>query len=172
MTFPRQSLHSFISKKWGGSGVVEPKVPSSSVLTFYGSVMKTDTRLRAWLCANHFLYVEFPLSISMKSDPSLQCHCLSQLWGQEDEMVGWHHWLNGQEFEQTPGAGEGQGSLVCCSPWACKESEMTQWLNNSSLCTRLIKFFGEKKNLESLFAVGPAGFWNIWLLLTNSLLAN
>ena len=35
----------------------------------------------------------------------------------EDEMVGWHHWLNGQELAQTPGDGEGQGSLACCSPW-------------------------------------------------------
>ena len=39
----------------------------------------------------------------------------------EDEMVGWYHWLNGHEFEQTPGNGEGQGSLVCCSPWGHKE---------------------------------------------------
>ena len=40
----------------------------------------------------------------------------------EDEMVGWHHQLNGHEFEQAPGVGDGQGSLVCCSPWGCKES--------------------------------------------------
>ena len=39
----------------------------------------------------------------------------------EDEMVGWHHWLNGHEFGQALGAGDGQGSLVCCSPWGCKE---------------------------------------------------
>ena len=44
----------------------------------------------------------------------------------EDEMVGWHHRLNGQEFEQAPGYGEGQGSLVCCSPWGQKESDMTE----------------------------------------------
>ena len=43
----------------------------------------------------------------------------------EDEMVGWHHWLKGHEFEQTPGDSEGQGSLVCCSPRGCKESDMT-----------------------------------------------
>ena len=49
----------------------------------------------------------------------------------EDEMVGWHHWLNGHEFEQAPGDGEGQGSLECCSPWGHKESDMTQQLNNS-----------------------------------------
>ena len=39
----------------------------------------------------------------------------------EDEMVGWHHPLNGHEFEQTPGDREGQGSLACCSPWSYKE---------------------------------------------------
>ena len=43
----------------------------------------------------------------------------------EDEMFGWHHQLNGHESVQTPGAGEGQGSLVCCSPWGHKESDMT-----------------------------------------------
>ena len=40
-------------------------------------------------------------------------------------MVGWHHQLNGHEFEQVPGDGEGQGSLACCSPWGCKEWDMT-----------------------------------------------
>ena len=44
----------------------------------------------------------------------------------EDEMVGWHHLLNGHEFEQTPGESEGQVSLVCYSPWGCKESDMTE----------------------------------------------
>jgi len=47
----------------------------------------------------------------------------------EDEMVGWHHWLEGHEFEQAPGVGDGQGSLACCSPWGCKELDMTEWLN-------------------------------------------
>ena len=45
--------------------------------------------------------------------------------GEEDEMVGWHYWLNGHEFKQTPGDGEGQGSLVCCSSCGCKESDTT-----------------------------------------------
>ena len=44
----------------------------------------------------------------------------------EDEMVGWHHQLNGHEFEQGLGVGEGQGSLVCCSPWCHKELDMTK----------------------------------------------
>ena len=50
----------------------------------------------------------------------------------EDEMFGWHHGLNGHEYEQTPGAGEGQASLVCCSPCGCKESDTTEKLNNSN----------------------------------------
>ena len=45
--------------------------------------------------------------------------------GQEDEMVGWHHRLNGCEFEQSPGDIEGQGSLACCSPWGHKELDAT-----------------------------------------------
>ena len=44
----------------------------------------------------------------------------------EDEMVGWHHLLNGHEFEQAPGVGDGQGILVCCSPRGHKESDMTE----------------------------------------------
>ena len=44
----------------------------------------------------------------------------------EDEMVGWHHWLDGHEFEQTPGNGEGQGRLVCCSPWGCEKLDTTE----------------------------------------------
>ena len=47
----------------------------------------------------------------------------------EDEMIGWHHWLNGYEFEQVLGVSDGQGSLVCCSPWGCKELDTTEWLN-------------------------------------------
>ena len=51
----------------------------------------------------------------------------------KDEMVGWHHWLNGHEAEQTLGDSEGQGSLACCSPWVRKESDMTEWLNKKSV---------------------------------------
>ena len=50
----------------------------------------------------------------------------------EDEMIGWCHQLNGHEFEQSPGDGEGQGSLVCCSSWGRKESDMTERLKNNS----------------------------------------
>ena len=55
-------------------------------------------------------------------------------WGQkgvrEDEMGGWHHRLNGHESEQTRGDSEGKGSLACCNPWGCKESDTTEKLNN------------------------------------------
>ena len=47
----------------------------------------------------------------------------------EDETVGWHHRLNGHESEWTPGAGDGQGGLACCSPWGHKESDTTEWLH-------------------------------------------
>jgi len=47
----------------------------------------------------------------------------------EDEMVGWHHQLNGHEFEQTLKVSDGQGTLACCSPWGPKELDMTEWLN-------------------------------------------
>ena len=47
----------------------------------------------------------------------------------EDEMVGWHHWLDGREFEEALGVGDGQGGLVCCSPWGHKESDTTEQLN-------------------------------------------
>ena len=78
-------------------------------------------------------------------------------WGQEekgtteDEMVGWHHRLNGHEFEQTPGDSEGQGSLECCSPWGQKGMDTTEQLNNNALlkqtwtefffCPRACPFF-------------------------------
>ena len=64
-------------------------------------------------------------------------------WRQEEkgmtagEMVGWHHQLDGDEFEQAPGVGDDQGILVYCSPWGCKEMDMTEWLNwtvTDSLC--------------------------------------
>ena len=51
----------------------------------------------------------------------------------EDEMAGWHHWLDERESEWTPGVGDGQGGLACCSPWGCKESDTTERLNWTEL---------------------------------------
>ena len=61
-------------------------------------------------------------------------------WGQEkkgtteDEMAGWHHQLDGREFEWTPRDGDGQGCLACCKSWGCKESDTTEWLNWTDIC--------------------------------------
>ena len=60
-------------------------------------------------------------------------------WGQEekgrreDEMAGWHHWLDGRESEWTLGVGDGQGGLACCDSWGCKELDTTEWLNWTEL---------------------------------------
>ena len=60
-------------------------------------------------------------------------------WGQEekgtteDELAGWHHWLDGSESEWTPGVGDGQGGLACCNSWGCKESDTTEQLNWTEL---------------------------------------
>ena len=59
----------------------------------------------------------------------------SRVWRWEDEMVGWHNRLDGHEFKQAPGVGDGQGSLACCGPWGHKESDTTEWLNWTVWCT-------------------------------------
>ena len=74
-------------------------------------------------------------------------------WGQEekgtteDEMVGWHHWLDGHGFGWTPGAGDGQGGLACCGSWGHKELDMTEQLNWIVFCSkaRLFNSSYEKK---------------------------
>ena len=55
-------------------------------------------------------------------------------------MVGWHHWLNGHEFELAPGDGAGQGSLACCHPWDHEELDTAERLNNKTLC-KLLNLF-------------------------------
>ena len=81
---------------------------------------------------------EVPLLLSPdeKSRPIGEDTDAGKVWGQEkgmteDEMVKWHHWFTGHQFEQTPGDNEGQGSLVCCSPWAHIGSDMTEQLHNN-----------------------------------------
>ena len=65
-------------------------------------------------------------------------------------MVGWHRWLNGHEFEQTPGDGEGQGSLVCCSPQGHKESDLTDLLNSNSLGAHHLSTFVTRISLRDI----------------------
>ena len=76
-------------------------------------------------------------------------------WGQEekgdieDEMAGWHHWLDGHGFGWTLGVGDGQGSLVCCSPWSHKESDTTERLNWTELtCQVFLVFYPRKCGAE------------------------
>ena len=74
----------------------------------------------------------------------------------EDEMVGWHHWLDGHEFEQTQGDSERQGSLACCSSWGHKESEVAQWqricLNMQESQEMWVWFLGWEALLEEKMA--------------------
>ena len=63
----------------------------------------------------------------------------------EDEMAGWHRWLNGHESQWTLGVGDGQRGLACCSPWVCKESDTTEWLN-----------WTEKGNCKQ------TNWWHLW----------
>ena len=65
-------------------------------------------------------------------DPGKDCR-LEEKGTTEDKMVGWHHWLNGHEFEQAPGESEGEGSLMCCSQWGRKESDTTEQLSNNNV---------------------------------------
>ena len=61
----------------------------------------------------------------------------------EDEMVGWHHQLDGYEFEQAPGVGDGQGNVVYCSPWGPKVSDMTEWVIWTDLNTEWLNCFSK-----------------------------
>ena len=79
----------------------------------------------------------------------------------EDEMVGWHHRLNGHEFEQASGVGDRQGGLACCSPWGHKESDMTEWLTWTD---------GFMRNLEKVEMTGSLPAWDTLLTLVSSVL--
>ena len=82
----------------------------------------------------------------------------------EDEMAGWHHQLNGHEFEQTLGDRDGQGSLACCSPWGHKESDTTEQLNSNILTSVLANWTISKLLLDVLVPV--AAVTNYWILRT------
>ena len=70
----------------------------------------------------------------------------------ESEIVGWHHWLNGHEFEQVKGAGNGQGSLACYRSWSHKVSDMTEWLNWNEVGSKLeyFKNYQGDSNMEHM----------------------
>ena len=86
-------------------------------------------------------------------------------WGQEekgtteDEMAGWHHWLDGRESEWTPGVGDGQRGLACCHSWGRKELDATERLNWTELnwCAKYSSAF-------SLSPILLSGYWMIWIV--------
>ena len=100
-------------------------------------------------------------------------------WGQEekgmteDEMAGWHHGLNGHEFEWTLGVGDGQGGLACCDSWGCKESDTTEWLNwtELNLCyTQSVNWFTyTHQNLNSSYLCSGWDYKSFFCLLKSTL---
>ena len=74
----------------------------------------------------------------------------------EDAIVGWHHRLNGREFEQTPRGSKGQGSLVCCSLWGCKQLDTTEQLNNSSIHSFWHEWLRFVKCIKSKYRTVPS----------------
>ena len=97
-------------------------------------------------------------------------------WGQEekgtteDEMTGWHHWLDGRESEWTPAVGDGQGGLVCCDSWGCKESDMTERLNwslhevNYKIWTEFhTNLYSNTENLRLLLSPWGTRRFDLWL---------
>ena len=97
----------------------------------------------------------------MKSQPTGKTLDAGKDWGQEekgtteDEMVGWHHWLNGYEFEQTLGESEGQGSLTCCSPWGHKELDTTEWWTAPGQMLCLPSYLKQPKRYMRLWFPSP-----------------
>ena len=110
---------------------IQPVYPKGNQLWI--SIRRTDAEAEAPI-----LWPSDAKSWLIRKDPDAGKNWRQKEKGMtEDEMVGWHHRLNGHEFEQTPGDGEGQGSLVCCSPWVHKESDTNEWLNNDKGLTWL-----------------------------------
>ena len=72
----------------------------------------------------------------------------------EDEMIGWHHRLDGHEFEQVPGVGDGQGGLACCSPWGRTELDTTKRLNNNNPAIKFLSI--STKELKTLLIQNSA----------------
>ena len=91
-------------------------------------------------------------------------YCRQEVKGMtEDKMVEWYHRLNGHEFEQTPGHGTVQESLVCCSPWGHKTSDMTEWLN----CLLYTSFISDEYTTSTIYLLFQWVFFLQCILVTN-----
>ena len=87
------------------------------------------SQLYEMLMFKHSVYVELIQGWFIGKDPAAGKDGRQEEKGTtEYEMVGWHHWLNGHEFEQALGVSDGQGSLACCSSLVCKQLDMAGWL--------------------------------------------
>ena len=93
-------------------------------------------------------------------------------WGQEekgmteDEMARWHHWLDGHEFEWTPGIGDGQGGLACCNSWGHKEADTTEQLNWTELSTFIEHYI--RAHIEDITSFSFKQLSGIMLLLAKN----
>ena len=108
-------------------------------------------------CSSHFL-----IGLSLNKPPDAKNWLIGKDpdagkdWRQkakgttEDEMVGWHHWHDGHEFEQAPGVGDGQGGLACCDSWGLKELDTTEWLNWTELKSPACKSLSQTLFLGNL----------------------
>ena len=88
-----------------------------------------NTHLKDWCWSSNTLAPDMKAWLIGKDSDAREDWGQEEKGATEDEIVGWHHWLDGHEFEQTLGENEGQGSLVYCSPWCCKELDVTKRLN-------------------------------------------
>ena len=108
---------------------IQPVHPKGN--QFWISIGRTDAESETpILCPSNTLPIWWEAIIRWIKDPDAEKDWRQEEKGMtEDEMVGWHHWLDGHEFEQALGTGNGQGGLACCSSWGHKESDTTEWLN-------------------------------------------
>ena len=118
-----------VEDSWESLGLQEIKAVNPKGNQSWISIGKTDAEAEAPI-----LWPPEAKNWLIGKDPDAGKNWRQEVKGMaEDEMVGWHHWLDGQEFEQAPGNGDGQGSLECCRPWGHKKLDMTECLNWTEL---------------------------------------
>jgi len=128
-SLPGSSIHGIFQAR-----VLEWGAITFSAIGFY-VCLNVSAILQLCVTFSRFLWLSSFVVLYVKSWLIGKDSDVGRDWGQEekgtteDEMAGWHHWLDGREVEWTPGVGDGQGGLVCCNSWGCKESDTTERLN-------------------------------------------